>query len=250
MARRFFIEKDIKIGEEIEITGEEAKHIMVLRYNIGEKILINDKICEIKDISKYGIKVEAIEEEKKTETPNVNITLFQALLKSDKLEFVIQKSVELGIYKIKPFISKNVVVKLNDSDKIRKIDRWNKISKEASKQCGRNDIVTVENINSFKSMIEELPQYDLVLIAYENEVQSLKEAIQKNISAKNIAIIIGAEGGFEKDEVSEILKQKNAISVSLGPRILRAETASLNLISILMYEFDEDTRNSAHNMIK
>lgn len=250
MARRFFIEKDIKIGEEFEIKGEEAKHIMVLRHNIGENILINDKICKIMNISKQGIVLTAIEEEKKIDIPRVNITLFQALLKSDKLEFVIQKSVELGIHKIKPFISKNVVVKLDDKDRLKKIDRWNKISKEASKQCGRSDIVAVENINSFKSMLEELQKYDLVLIAYENEVQSLKEIIQKNIKAKNIAIIIGAEGGFEKDEVLEILKQKNANSVSLGPRILRAETASLNLISILMYEFDEDTRISTNNMIK
>jgi 16S rRNA (uracil1498-N3)-methyltransferase len=250
VARRFFIEKDIKVGEKIEIAGEEAKHIMVLRHNIGEKILINDKICEIKNISKQGIEVEAIEEEKKIGIPSVNITLFQALLKSDKLEFVIQKAVELGVCKIKPFISKNVIVKLNDSDKIKKIDRWNKISKEASKQCGRSDIVLVENIISFNAMLEELQGYDLVLIAYENEVQSLKEVIQKNINAKNIAIIIGAEGGFEKDEVLEILKQENAKSVSLGSRILRAETASLNLISILMYEFDGGTSNFAHNMIK
>ena len=250
MARRFFIGKDIRIGEEFEINGEEAKHVMVLRYNIGENILINDKICEIKSISKHGIVLKAIDEEKKIDMLSVNITLFQALLKSDKLEFVIQKSVELGVCKIKPFISKNVVVKLNDSDKIKKVDRWNKISKEASKQCGRSDIVNIENIIPFNTMLEELKKYDLVLVAYENETQNLREVIYENIAAKNIAIIIGAEGGFEKDEVLEILKQENTNSVSLGVRILRAETASLNLISILMYEFDSNTRNSTHNMVK
>lgn len=238
MARRFIINKAISVGEAFDIFGEEAKHIMVLRHNVGDMLLINDKICEIKSITKQEISCIAIEQAKECGVPDTKITLFQALLKADKMEYVIQKSVELGVYKIEPFISKNVVVKLDEKDKVKKVERWNKISLEASKQCGRSDIVNVEAVNSFSNMIDKLNGFDLVIIAYENETNSLKKIIKGNLEVKNIAIIIGAEGGFKKEEVDEMLKNEASVSVSLGERILRAETASLNLISILMYEFE------------
>lgn len=238
MARRFIIDKKIDVREEFEVWGEEAKHIMVLRHNVGDKILINDKICEIKEISKQKISCVALEQAEEKGVPDTKITLFQALLKSDKMEFVIQKSVELGVYKVEPFVSKNVVVKLDEKDKAKKIERWNKISLEASKQCGRSDIVRIEQVNSFSKMLDKLKDYELVIIAYENETNNLKNIIRENLKLKNMAIIIGAEGGFEKSEVEEVLKNQSSVSVSLGERILRAETASLNLLSILMYEFE------------
>ena len=120
MARRFIIDKSIEVGEIFDVFGEEAKHITVLRHNVGDKILINDKICEIKNITKQGIACLALERAEECGVPDTKITLFQALLKSDKMEYVIQKSVELGVYKIEPFVSKNVVVKLDDKDKVKK----------------------------------------------------------------------------------------------------------------------------------
>jgi len=238
MARRFIIDKDIEINEKFEILGEEAKHIMVLRHNVGDTILVNDKICKINSITKQSVGCVALEQAEEKGVPDTKITLFQALLKADKMEYVIQKSVELGVYKVQPFISKNVVVKLDDKDKIKKVERWNKISLEASKQCGRSDVVNIGSVNSFSEMKEKLKDFEKVIIAYENETTSLKNIIWENVQVKNIAIIIGAEGGFEKNEIEELLKNKNVISVSLGERILRAETASLNLLSILMYEFE------------
>lgn len=238
MARRFVIKESIEIGQEFNIVGEEAKHIMILRHNVGEKIIVNDKVCEIKSITKQEVNCLVLEQAQEEGVPNVKIALFQALLKSDKMEFVIQKVVEIGASKIVPFISKNVVVKLDDKDKIKKVERWNKISVEASKQCGRSDIVEVEKVHSFVDMVEKLKEFDKVIIAYENEVNSLKEVIRENLNVNNVAIIIGAEGGFEKSEVEKVLENENAVSVSLGKRILRAETASVNLLSILMYEFD------------
>lgn len=238
MARRFIIDKDIDIGEVFSVLGEEAKHIMILRHDVGDKILINDKVCEIKNITKQEISCMALEQAKECGVPDTKITLFQALLKSDKMEYVIQKAVELGVYKVEPFISKNVVVKLDEKDKAKKVERWNKISLEASKQCGRSDLVNVAAVNSFSDMLDKLKGFDLVIVAYENETNSLKNIIKENLKVKNIAIIIGAEGGFKKEEIDEILKNKVSTSVSLGERILRAETASLNLISILMYEFE------------
>lgn len=239
MARRFFIEKEIENNEEFEIVGEEAKHIMILRYNIDEEILVNDKLCKILSMTKQAIRCVALKQEDEKGIPNLKVTLFQALLKSDKMEFVIQKAVELGAIQIVPFTSKNIVVKLDEKDKIRKTERWNKISVEASKQCGRSDIVKVEKTLEFKEMLEELKKFEKVIIAYENETNSLKNILRSNVDIKDIAIIIGAEGGFEVEEVEKILKNDNSVSVSLGERILRAETASLNLLSILMYELEK-----------
>lgn len=238
MARRFVFGKDVEIGEEFEIGGEEARHIMVLRHKVGDSIIVNDKVCEIESMSKQAVSCRAIELAVEKGVPNTKVTLFQALLKSDKMEYVIQKSVELGVYKVCPFVSKNVVVKLDEKDRGRKVERWRKISVEASKQCGRSDMVDVEMICGFNEMLDRLSEFEAVIIAYENETNSLKNVIKDNLNVKNIAIIIGAEGGFEKSEVLEVLKQENAVSVSLGERILRAETASLNLLSILMYEFE------------
>lgn len=237
MAKRFIIEKKIGDNEEFEIVGEEAKHIFVLRNNVGDIIEINDKRCEIVDINRQSVKCRTVGVAEIRGIPNVKITLFQALLKADKMDFVIQKAVELGVSKIIPFTSKNVVVKIDDKDKIKKVERFNKISREASKQCGRSDIVEVENVYSFYDVINSIEKYKKCIIAYENETKKLKEFIGQNSDIDEIAIIIGAEGGFEKKEVEELMK-KGCISVSLGDRILRAETASLNLISILMYELN------------
>lgn len=237
MARRFVTE-DYEVNENIiEIYGEEAKHIEVLRHKINDIIEVNNRNCKIISIEKNKIVCEMFGEEIKRGVPNIDITLYQALLKSDKMEYVIQKSVELGISKIIPFESKNIVVKLKDNEKNKKIDRYNKIAKEATKQCGRTDEVEVVNVMSFKEMLTSLEGYSVVILAYENEEQPLKDVL-KNINKEKIAIIIGAEGGFNKEEVEKILENKKAVSVSLGSRILRAETASLNLISILGYEFN------------
>ena len=237
MARRF-VTDDYQITDNIiEIYGEEAKHIEVLRHKINDIIEVNNRNCKILNIEKNKVVCEIFGEEIKRGLPNIDITLYQALLKSDKMEYVIQKSVELGISKIVPFESKNIVVKLKDNEKNKKLERWNKISKEATKQCGRTDEVDVSNILSFKEMINDLDNYTSVILAYENEEQPLKEVL-KQLNHEKLAIIIGAEGGFDKQEVEKILGNKKAVSVSLGTRILRAETASLNLISILGYEFD------------
>jgi len=236
MARRF-VTDDYSINENvIEIYGEEAKHIEVLRHKVNDIIEVNNRNCKILSIERNKVVCEMFGEEIKRGVPNVDITLYQALLKSDKMEYVIQKSVELGISKIVPFESKNIVVKLKDNEKNKKIDRYNKIAKEATKQCGRTDDVLVENVMSFKEMLNSLDEYTAIILAYENEEQPLKEVL-KGIDIQKIAIIIGAEGGFDKEEVEKILENKKAVSVSLGSRILRAETASLNLISILGYEF-------------
>ena len=125
MARRFIIDKELNDNEQFEIIGEEAKHIFVLRHNVGELIQVNNKICEIVSISKASIVCKVVKDAEVRGIPKVKITLYQAMLKADKMEYVIQKAVELGVTKIVPFISRNVVVKLDDKDKIKKIERFN-----------------------------------------------------------------------------------------------------------------------------
>ena len=237
MARRFIIDKELDDNQQFEIMGEEAKHIFVLRHNVGELIQVNDKICEIVSMSKTNIICKVIKEAEVRGIPKLKITLYQAMLKADKMEYVIQKAVELGVTKVVPFISKNVVVKLDDKDKIKKIERFNKISQEASKQCGRSDVVQVDNIYSFSDVVKSVSEHEKCIVAYENETIGLKSFLKENNELKEIAIIIGAEGGFNESEIQE-LTTAGCYSISLGDRILRAETASLNLISILMYELN------------
>lgn len=237
MARRFIIDKELSDNQQFEIVGEEAKHIFVLRHNVGELIQVNNKICEIVSISKTNVNCKVVKDAEVRGIPKVKITLYQAMLKADKMEYVIQKAVELGVTKIVPFISRNVVVKLDDKDKVKKVERFNKISQEASKQCGRSDIVQVDNVCSFSDVVKNVQSYEKCIVAYENETVKLKSFLSENKEIKEIAIIIGAEGGFDESEIHELMRVR-CNSISLGDRILRAETASLNLISILMYELD------------
>lgn len=243
MAKRFFVnDNEINIsGENISVVGDEIHHINVLRHKIGDSILINKyivKITNLKEDCLTGI-IEGVEEEN---TEKNKIKLYQAYLKSDKMEFVVQKAVELGTSNIVPFLSKNCVVKLDDKDKIKKIERLNKISLEASKQCGRSDIVKIDSIlnisdNKFK---EELETNTFNILAYENSSISLKETL-RNIQTNNnisIGVIIGPEGGFDKSDLDILKTIPNIYEVSLGKNILRAETASINLLSVINYEIN------------
>ena len=241
MARRFIVRgEDIKINDRnISVIGIELHHINVLRHKVGDIIQINEYEIKINRISETELLGEIIQEAKKTGEPNSNITLYQSYLKSDKMELVVQKAVELGVGNIQPFLSQNCVVKLNEKDKIKKAERLNKISQEASKQCGRTDIVTVGDIttissDSFKKSIQD---NDIVIFAYEKSDNDLREVLKgydKNMISK-IGIIIGSEGGFDEKDVREIRKYTNIQEVSLGERILRAETASIYLLSIINY---------------
>ena len=156
------------------------------------------------------------------------------------MEFVIQKSVELGVYDITPIEMKRCIVKLNEKDKIKKVERWQKISEVAAKQSGRDIIPKINGIINIKKVCELIKDYDIILVAYENETQnSLKEQLKiiKENKIKKIGIIIGPEGGLEIDDV-ELLKANGAKVVTLGKRILRTETVALNVLSNIIYELE------------
>ena len=244
MARRFIVkEENIENNKDnqIIISGEEVKHIQVLRKNVGDEIIINSGIYKIIQMKRESILLEYIEDAPEVGIPIPNITLYIALLKTDKLDFVVQKAVEIGVKKIVPFSSANVVVKLDDKAKSKRVEKLQKVADEACKQCGRTDTVVVEEIITFKEMKKKLENEKAVLFAYEASKDSLRKELNliKENNVEDISIIIGAEGGFTQTEAEE-LKQNPAVKcVSLGTRILRAETAALNLLSILIYEMEE-----------
>ena len=172
---------------------------------------------------------------------NIKVSIFQGLPKADKMEWVIQKAVELGVYDITPIEMKRCVVKLTDKDKIKKLQRWQKIAVSASKQSKRDKIPTIEQKVKLKEVVQKIGDYDVFLIAYEEETaNSLKQELQK-MEAKEtykIGILVGPEGGLEEKEVME-LKEKGAKVVSLGKRILRTETAPIAMVSNILYELEK-----------
>lgn len=243
MARRFIVnEKDIKKIDDtkFEIFGSEVKHIQVNRKNIGDIIKLNDYECKIQSIKKESIILEIIKEIEKQGEPYINLTLYIALLKGEKMDLAIQKAVEIGVKKIVPFFCKNVVVKLKDSELLKKKERFQKISNEACKQCGRTDLAEISDILTFDDMLKDIKNQEAVFFAYEDSSVNLKDEISKYDKKQltNIACIIGPEGGFEQEEVDNISNKENVNNISLGRRILRAETAAISLCSILMYEFE------------
>lgn len=244
MARRFIVnEKDFELIDEcnINIKGSEVKHIQVLRHNVDDEIIVNEYVCKILEIKKDSILLQKIKLAPKVGEPNVNLTLYLAMLKGEKMDFAIQKAVELGCKKIVPFFSKNVIVKLDDKAKKKRKEKLQIIANEACKQCGRTDLVEILDFLSLKEVMNNLENYDVTFFAYENEKESLHNIIDdvKNNRVTHIACVIGPEGGFDIFEAEELLKIPNVKCVSLGSRILRAETAVYNLVSIIMYEFDK-----------
>lgn len=237
----FFVERDQFYNHTVDIKDENFNHIKnVLRMKIDDELIVSCKetgnsfLCTISEIGDNKIVCKIIEERESTE-PKVEVTLFQGIPKSDKMELIIQKTVEVGINKIYPVEMKFCIGKIKDN---KKITRWQTISEAAAKQSKRNIIPTIENPISFKEMAEVLKEYDLALVAYENEEKTnIKEVLQQTPDAKKIAIIIGPEGGISKEEV-ESLVSNGTKEVSLGKRILRTETASISMLSMIMYQYD------------
>ena len=240
----FFVKNEHFTKDTATILGEDVNHIKnVLRMEIGTKIYTTNiethikYLTEIKSIENEKVECNILEEVPTTELP-INITLYQGLPKSDKLEFIIEKTTELGACKIVPVEMRFSIAKIKNEDK--KIVRWNKIAESAAKQSKRNIIPSIEQTIKVNEMINQFKQYDLILVAYENESkQTLKDVLKNSQKEKikNVALVIGPEGGVDIKEI-ELLVQNGAKCVSLGKRILRTETAPLTLLSMLVYEFE------------
>lgn len=242
---RFFVYKENIQDNKITIIGEDVKHIKnVLRLNEGEQISICDRMgtdytAEISDISKEKIICSILETKTSNTEPPIEVILYQGIPKSTKMDLIIQKSTELGVAKIVPVITDRTIVKIQDRKKEeKKLERWNKITEEAAKQSKRGIIPEVCKILTFEEMLRVLRNDGLIIVPYENEGNvGIKEAL-KNESCKKVNIIIGPEGGFEEKEI-EALRAIGSKIVSLGPRILRTETAGFITSAIVLYELGD-----------
>ena len=242
-----YFSKQIKENQ-INIIGEDVKHIKnVLRKQIGDNIEICDQEtgntyqCEIAEIKEEQIINNIIEKIGNVES-KIKVDIYQGLPKADKMELIIQKSVELGVNSIIPVDMKRCVVKLDSKSENKKIERWQKIAESAAKQSERNIIPQIHKVTKIKDIVELKEIYDSLIVCYENEKHNhikseLLKLKEQNKTEIKIAIVIGPEGGLEEQEV-QYLQQNGAKVVTLGNRILRTETVALNLLSIIMYELE------------
>lgn len=242
---QFFVEDAQVGGNSVTIKGSDVNHIRnVLRMKQGEKVRISTSSGKnyfgtIAELSEAMVLVDLLEEcADDTELGN-RIYLFQGLPKSDKMELIIQKAVELGAYEIIPVAMKNCVVKLEEKKAAGKVARWQEIAKSAAKQSKRSLIPAIQMPMSYKEALAKAKTLDIVLVPYENArgMAATKEAIEQIKPGQSIGIFIGPEGGFTDTEI-ELAKDLRMQLISLGKRILRTETAGLATLSILMYHLE------------
>ncbi|MDE8733066.1 16S rRNA (uracil(1498)-N(3))-methyltransferase [Eubacteriales bacterium DFI.9.88] len=242
---RFFVDAS-HVGEQtIQIVSkDDIRHITkVLRLSAGDRIEVSDSTqweyeAEIVAIEDTCVEARILDKQKFAREPQVQVTLFQGIPKQSKMETVVQKSVELGVYSIVPvFTERTVVADKGNFDKKRQ--RWQKVSAEAVKQCRRGIVPQIGQAIGFQQMTEHLRDFDLVLFPYENETgRTIKESLRGLAEKpKNLALIIGPEGGFSDTEAQR-LKALEADCVTLGRTILRTETAGPAALSMIMYELE------------
>ena len=232
----FFVDPAAKQGNSYIISGSDYNHIVnVLRMKQGDEFLVScegkSDLCALDVIDTESVFAKITEENyRSTELP-VKIYLFQGLPKADKMELIIQKCTELGVYSVIPTEMKNCVVKLEDKKKKSKVSRWQTIAESAAKQSKRNIIPEIGDVLSFSQALSEMKNLDLMLIPYENErgMAATKEALDKIKNGMSVGILIGPEGGFDEKEIA-MAQQAGGLVISLGSRILRTETAAITAI--------------------
>jgi 16S rRNA (uracil1498-N3)-methyltransferase len=238
---RFYVPQPWIENGMLKIEGDEVKHIRkVLRLKTGDGIVVFDGLGKELEgtiveerLSSVVIRIQNIFSSER-DSP-LEVTLAQSLLKGEKMDYLIQKATELGVKEIIPFFSSRSVPFLEKSRRLKRHHRWEKIAVEASKQCGRGVVPKIESLQDYSDMLQMASTEDLRLILWEREGIKLKEVLERSKEKRKIFFIIGPEGGFNQLEVDEA-KKAGFTPVTLGRRILRAETASLCFLSILQYE--------------
>ncbi len=235
--KRYYTNSNLAENQIITLDGEEYHHLKnVMRTNVGDHVLLfngtsTEAEGEVKSLSKQSGEILVLKTEENKSEPTVCLTLYQAVCKGEKLSLITQKITELGATAMTVFYSDYTDIK----DKTSKLEKLEKVSISACKQCGRSSILKIDGVLSFAQMAEKLSKHDKVFVAYENANQvSLFDSLQKQNDYKDVAIIIGAEGGFSEKEI-QVLESKNAEIVTLGKRILRTETAAIASVAQIMF---------------
>lgn len=235
---RFKINQFQITGNNVIIAGNDYRHIVkVLRFSVNDKIILFDVKgleydCVIKEILKKELTLEIINQYTINRESDLNIILFQAITKGDKMDLIVQKATELGVNSIYP-----VATERSEVRNTNKISRWQKIADESIKQCGRTKSPSVNTEIKFNEVFD-IPKSDLNLIFYENEKSLKIKNLKVNKNINSVSILIGPEGGFSENEV-KIAELSNFKSISVGPRILRSETASITAITLLQHHFGD-----------
>ncbi len=239
---RFFVPR--LYNEKMNITGVDARHISkVLRMQIGDKLQIvsNDgvrAIGEITALKDNNVTVHCLRKLEECHEPSVKIILAQGLAKGEKMDFIVQKAVELGVFSIIPIVMEHSIIRLDDVKAGRKMERWQKIAEAAAKQSKRDIIPAIYPVETFEQLLDD-HDCDVKFIAYECEDQmSLKKALCKEKPVKELMLIIGPEGAISERELQQA-KNAGAIPVTLGKRILRTETAGLVAMAAVFYEMGD-----------
>ncbi len=242
----FFVTPQQISGDKIRIEGGDVNHMKnVLRMKLHEKAEISDGesrtyLCEV-EAYEEDVAVLHILEEMEADTESASkLYLFQGLPKSDKMELIVQKAVELGVYQVIPVAMKRSVVRLDDKKAAKKADRWNSIAESAAKQAGRSRIPEVTMPLSYKEALKMAEELDVTLLPYElaGGMKVTREVIRQIKSGQSVGIFIGPEGGFEPEEVDAAVSM-GAKVITLGRRILRTETAGLATLAVLMFELEQ-----------
>lgn len=234
-------------GDRIVITGEDVNHIKnVLRMKIGEEIAVSNGVdgreyrCEVAQLLSDEVvcKLRFIKEND-VELP-AQVYLFQGLPKADKMELIIQKAVELGVYSVIPVATRRSIVKLDDKKAVAKQNRWQGIAEAAAKQSKRKIIPKIEKVMSFAEALEMAKELEVRLIPYElaEDMSHTKEIIERIREEQKIAIFIGPEGGFDETEIA-LASEVGVEPITLGKRILRTETAGMTVLAWLMYHLEK-----------
>ncbi|PEJ56420.1 MULTISPECIES: 16S rRNA (uracil(1498)-N(3))-methyltransferase [unclassified Bacillus (in: firmicutes)] len=246
--QRYFIEETQLQNDTVTITGDDAHHIAnVMRMKPEQEIICTVQgsstvRCSLTNISSEQITAAVVEYVENTNELPISITIASGLPKGDKLELIIQKSTELGASSFLPFAAARSIVKLDDKKAGKKVERWQKIAKEAAEQSYRFIVPTVEQPVSFQQLLNSIQHYDACIVAYEEsakigESAGLVQTFQSLKEGSRLLVVFGPEGGLSDKEVDQ-LEAKGAMLCGLGPRILRTETAPFYVLAAASFHFE------------
>lgn len=227
------------------ITGPDARHLTrVLRLGPGAEVVLLDGrgrmfLAEVRETGREGVRAVVTGETEAPAEPGVRVTLVQALAKGDRMDTVVQKATELGVARIVPVHSERVVVNLEPRKADRRRERWQRIATEAAEQCWRPRVPQVAAVTSFEAALEAVPEDALLLFFWEEERRvALKEVLRSRPPVPEVFAFIGPEGGFSEREAAAAAA-RGAVSVSMGPRLLRTDTAGPIAVALVMYEWGD-----------
>ncbi len=243
--QQIFVNSNRIIDNRICVEGNDAKHLIkVCRIQIGEEVRVSTSdeenyLCKVSNVEENQLELSIVEKVATTELP-CRIRLYQAIPKGDRMETIIEKCTELGVFEIIPVEMKYCVVKLDDKKKVKKTIRYQSIAESAAKQSKRSIIPGVKQVMTFKEAIADSSDSDIIIVPYENKngMKSRIDVLNMLNLNQTISVFIGPEGGFDSEEIEALEKLDNSKIISLGQRILRTDTAAITTVAMIMLEIE------------